>query len=257
MTDRIWNETEDQVILQIQQLLYYGDGDIFTQVQTLLGSVGDEIRQELFESALSQVRYEQAERRRFICEQYLFNSEQLNRTQQEGFIRSLYGTGIDQPIPTTESNIVAPGGQLKQSTITKNVFEQLSLYQRVEDNIANYYQRKNSLELVAPYYNSLKQATKEQRLALYGGIEQFFSGLAAYGNDPPFNHITIPNSLVAMLESLGLAGSLERFEMFGEQLNFLVRLKRIIEALDAVENKQVSEETAITATGLYLQQYGS
>lgn len=143
-------------------------------------------------------------------------------------------------------------GQLKQANLSPQLSEQIQLYINVSKNLNNYFEGKAIVEEVASPYQTLKGLPSKKLEEIYSLISQLFNSLAAYGDSPPLTQITLPKALTSTLEQERLSTKLVTAESLGQQLKYLVTLKRCIEAINAVTRGEIDEDSARKAVAQFL-----
>lgn len=240
MTDFSWNEKEDQAITAILQLFYYEpvSVELFNKTHALAKNSGSDEPNELLESALAQISFEQGERRRYLSN--LLGLSSKTREEQEIFLRNSAPSATNDNASLTQ--------------LSDEAKKQLSIYCDLAVKLETFYSTRIGNEHVEPLLHVLFPLEENILAGLAASIDQFVKSVAQLGEKYFETALAVPKSVSENLESVGLKYALDKYEYFGEKLAFINLVATIIKAVQANRAAQPpldSHELAKTV-GLWL-----
>ncbi len=259
--ESVFSEQEEALVEALKSSIYYPAGPVLASVSSQLKSVELEAAAEILETALTQVGFEQKQRRDFVLSSLgiappvgkardaeLFVRLIADSSGDTGQLRGLItDSGIDQ-------KIFPP-----PSTIQAETLEQAKIYGEAANALESFYSEALYQKRVKPIIELLKKLTPEQLENVLGQTKDFIARVQQLGSgsdilvkDPDFSP-----AMKELLTKTGLSVLANQLETIGKRLSLCsnILLAAGVLTANAKQGSILNDEQMGLAAGLWL--YGT
>lgn len=234
MAEIFMTPEEETLITELKAFFYYPSAEnqnLVKSVNKRIEAIDKPRRASVTSALLVEISYEQAERRRYIIE--VLGIGRLEKDEQEIFIRRLNEN------PTDVINVLRKTNP--QATITNTspdaaVLEQAKIFDTVAKQLEQYFSVLIADERIKTIFGLIKGLGAERRQQLSQDLSAFLAELERMFGAGALGNAQISTGVIRQLEAIGLSDALKKYETFGERVNFINRVRTVVDALIANQN---------------------
>jgi hypothetical protein len=238
MIDRVFTEQEDNISAQIKSSFYYPQQDGWTTIKNLCASLPAESREEVLQSTLNQVAYEQKERADYIAAQ--MNYSNSNRLERDILARSV----ARKETPPKEVT----------ASPSDSVFEQAKIYDTVATELENYYAKLSITPEINSLVGDLLKLSPETVNSFEQSIATFLSATDREKGNIVGTNPDIPAAIKKMYEKTSVGLLIDNYDTLPEKINLLATTLVILKVINRLrsDGQEIKPEVVITQVGYIL-----
>lgn len=251
MTEEILTEAEDTLVGQLKSLFYYPTADFIALTDRALASLPTEKQEEIIRILLSQIGFEQAERRRYIVSM-LFGTLTLTVPEQEELVYTITTRpvgGITNTLLPSHPNVVP-----LQPALSQELIDQAKIFTAVDKSVTEYRGHLYEMTHVGAYYDALKHLASADQQQLADTVQQFVGSIEQTGDRIFTYNPDFPPGLMGLLKKAGLDLAVRKLTTLAEKLDFLTTVLAVSRTIiqNRAQPTPLSDEQARSTLAIWL-----
>ena len=255
MAGEIFTEQEEQILEQLKSVIFYSEGSILSEARRILKFSEKERAADILETALSQIGFEQKQRRDYVLSSMGINTEEAKTVDAEVFVRAVGNYGNNQAqIQNLVFSAKLDSSLFKFTNTTDEVLEQARTFNVVASNLENMFSNFLYEKRIKPIVALLKKLPPDRLNSVLAQTKDYIQRVQRLGNDIIQKNPDFSNAMQQLFELTGLNVISDHKETIGQKLEFCGDILLVAGILNTSKNQdnKLTDEQIQRATGMWL-----
>lgn len=217
----IFTDAEDLLIESLKSAFYYSNDISVTEIKKVLSNIDNERASELLQTALSQVEFEQKQRRDYVLSSLGVDPELVTIIDAKLFTSAvaLYNGDVNK-IRQFVLNSNITGFIIQSNEVGREILEQAVLYKNVADKLDFIYSTTLYRNRIKPLISALSKLKTEQIQPTIEQINDYIHRVEQLGDDFAIKNPNYSNAIEKLFETIGLSIASSKRNSVGQRVEF-------------------------------------
>jgi hypothetical protein len=221
MVGEVFTEAEETLLVELKSAFYYSNNNIYLEAKNLLRGLDNERASELMETVLSQLGFEQKQRREYILSYLGIDINRPRVDETEVFIHALAAYGTD----TVRINQFVSEANLDKSIfistrIDEEAVKESRVFSVVSNNIKDFFSRSIYQKRIKAIISPLSRASDVELRNIVAQLKDYVTRVKQLGDEIIVTNPDYSNAVIDLFDRIGLGLTAKKMDTVGSRLSF-------------------------------------